>query len=651
MESFFRRRRRLLIGVAAGAAGALAAYYWYTGYAKNKIEQQRSVEAELTAILRGESQGGAADAADGEDAEDGDGDECGSPDLDESLDSHFNYIQKVSAPQELTTLLPRVQETLFRLTDVTLVKQLQLQQQQQPVAAGGAAGAASSAQQQLRLLARLCFGRTVAAVFLLPLMDLGVRTKLNVIGRHLFLQEKFSKLRQPAAPAARMRLPPRLTAAAVEAFLSCEQLAGAGTAWLVEQAMAAAELVLDGTALDAQVTPEELAALVQDMASRLGQAVTAAAATSATGSAWVEVLVGPGGAAPAPPAVDAAAAAGSAEAYRRALASAAMVEELTTELRRVLCNYRFGEALHAAVGQCLSTCAAHIHATFISQAAAAVAVAQPARPQPAPAAGSAPAPAAAPEAPSPASAAAAAHELPKQAVVSPFSAAASGAESGAEATAAPAGAGDSTEGPAPAAAQPPMPAPFGAALEATAASTSPEGEAGSGTEAGAGSSTAFASAVSTAANSASNSSASIAQTQLSSSSSSSQQQQPQPLQQKQGQQGPAEAGQAAAPAPQPPASPAAVPADRSSSGGGSCASSGGSASSSTGGAGAIGRKASLAAAAVAAMQPRPLARCLRAVQGACDPLFVDAREVTARIACLPPVMSLCAVAFAAPLEL
>ena len=54
-------------------------------------------------------------------------------------------------------------------------------------------------------------------------------------GRHLFLQEKFSKLRQPAAPAARMRLPPRLTAAAVEAFLCCEQLAGAGTAWLVEQ--------------------------------------------------------------------------------------------------------------------------------------------------------------------------------------------------------------------------------------------------------------------------------------------------------------------------------------------------------------------------------------------------------------------------------
>ena len=80
----------------------------------------------------------------------------------------------------------------MQLTDVTLVKQLQLQQQQQQAAAGGGGGgggptgssgsSASSAQQQLRLLARLCFGRTLAAVFLLPLMDLCVRTKLNVIG-------------------------------------------------------------------------------------------------------------------------------------------------------------------------------------------------------------------------------------------------------------------------------------------------------------------------------------------------------------------------------------------------------------------------------------------------------------------------------------
>eukprot|EP00198_Chlamydomonas_reinhardtii_P000500 XP_001689835.1 predicted protein [Chlamydomonas reinhardtii] len=428
MESFFRRRRRLLVGVAAGAAGALAAFYWYTGYAKNKLEQQRSVEAELTAILRGESQSGAAGGDDGEEGEGGEeGDECGSPDLDESLDSHFNYIQKVSAPQELTNLLPRVQETLFR--------------------------------QQLRLLARLCFGRTLAAVFLLPLMDLCVRTKLNVI------------------------------------------------AWLVEQAMAAAEVVLDGTALDAQVTPEELAALVQEMASRMGQAVTAASATSATGSAWVDILY-----------------VLHTAIRRRALASAAMVEELTTELRRVLCNYRFGEALHAAVGQCLSTCAAHIHATFISQAAAAATQPQPARPQPAPAvspsAPSAPL-AAAPKAqvlqptaplaePEP--------EPPKQAVVSPFSAVASGAESASATEVASPGGTGGAGGAVPAG------APVGSPLEAKTAPPIPEGEAASEAE-------------------------------------------------------------------------------------------------------------------------------TEARSGACDPLFVDAREVTARIACLQPVMSLCAVAFAAPLEL
>lgn len=57
---------------------------------------------------------------------------------------------------------------------------------------------------------------------------------------------------------------------------------------------------------------------------------------------------------------------------------------------------------------------------------------------------------------------------------------------------------------------------------------------------------------------------------------------------------------------------------------------------------------SLAAAAVVAQQPRPLARCLRAVQGACEPLFADTREVTLSISNLPRVMSLCACAFAAP---
>ncbi|GIL45989.1 hypothetical protein Vafri_3094, partial [Volvox africanus] len=371
---FVRRRKRLIVGVAAGAAGAAAAYYWWMGYNKTKLEQKRSVEKELTAILRGAALHNGQGSSGGVGVDGGgdtDGDECGSPDLDESLDSHFNYIQKVSAPQELSNLLPRLQATLFKLTDVSLVKQLQqqLQQQAQQQETGGSdSGSGGVVQQQLRLLARLCFGRTVAAAFLLPLMDLCVRTKLNIIGRHLFLQEKFSKLRQPVAPAARMRLPPRLTAAAVESFLACEQLAERGCAWLAEQAMLVADRVLEGTPMDANVTPEELADMVQAMATYLGQAVTAAGPTSPTGCVWVDTIVGQAGMQAA--GVDAAATSGSADAYRRALSNAAMVEELESELRRVLCNYRFGDALHAAVSQCLSTCAAHIHATFISQAAA-----------------------------------------------------------------------------------------------------------------------------------------------------------------------------------------------------------------------------------------------------------------------------------------
>ncbi|GIL71729.1 hypothetical protein Vretimale_833 [Volvox reticuliferus] len=548
---FLRRRKRLLVGVAAGAAGAAAAYFWWVGYNKTKLEQKRSVEKELTAILRGAALHNGLSSSGGVGADGGgdtDGDDCGSPDLDESLDSHFNYIQKVSAPQELSNLLPRIQATLFKLTDVSLVKQLhqQLQERAQQQETGGSDnGSGDVVQQQLRLLARLCFGRTVAAAFLLPLMDLCVRTKLNIIGRHLFLQEKFSKLRQPVAPAARMRLPPRLTGGAVESFLACEQLAERGCAWLAEQAMLVADRVLEGTPMNANVTPEELANMVQAMATYLGQTVTAAGPTSPTGCVWVDTIVGPAGMQAA--GGDAAATSGSAEAYRRALSNAAMVEELESELRRVLCNYRFGDALHCAVSQCLSTCAAHIHATFISQAAAQqqqqqrVTSAQQRQEQGQVLLGQQHSPS------QPRSSSDALEGTPsgpsQQRVLSPFSTA---SQRCAETT---------TEGNG----------------ECVNADQRRDGQTGAEVKP--------------------------------------------PVQN-------------APPAPSP------------------SLGSGGSASS-----GSLGRAASLAAAAVAAMQPRPLARCLRVVQSACDPLFVDAREVSARIACLPPVMSLCAVAFAAPLEL
>ncbi|KXZ51670.1 hypothetical protein GPECTOR_11g122 [Gonium pectorale] len=538
----------------------------YSNYTSTRLQQQRSVEMELSAILRGQqAMQGLVDGPGGDtDGEGGDADSCGSPDLDESLDSHFKYIQGVSTPQELASLLPRLQATLFELTDVALLKQ-------QQAAAGAAGGGPVGVRDQLRLLSRLSFGRTVAAAFLLPLVDLCVRTKLNIIGRHLFLQEKFSKLRQPAAPAERLRLPPRLTAAAVEAFLGCEQLVERGAAWLVEQAMSSVDRVLGGMPMDTPVTPEELAGLVQAVAITLGQAVTAAGAASPTGSAWVDLLVGPGAAGSLLSGLggvvgaDAAAAAGSAEAYRRALASASMVEELETELRRVLGNYRFGEALHAAVGQCLGTCAAHIHATFISQAAAAVA-----SPPPSSTSGEVATPAMQ-QAPSPRS-----RELPPQPPAQPHE---QPLEQQPQQGVDDSGSDAATAGRQEPDAQAPQAAVAPEALGAPEAQPSPRRVVSPFTA---------AAAAATADDSE------------------------------------GEAGLEALPP-----LPAAAPSPRS----------------------AAERRASLAAAAVAAMQPRPLARCLRAVQGACEPLFADAREVSARIAALPPVMSLCAVAFAAPLDL
>lgn len=71
---------------------------------------------------------------------------------------------------------------------------------------------------------------------------------LLVVGRHLFLQEKLERLAPPstlaasaAAPqgmgmgAAASVLPPRLTPAAVETFLQCDQFAEVGCRWLVHK--------------------------------------------------------------------------------------------------------------------------------------------------------------------------------------------------------------------------------------------------------------------------------------------------------------------------------------------------------------------------------------------------------------------------------
>ena len=68
-------------------------------------------------------------------------------------------------------------------------------------------------------------------------MNLIVRVKLNLIGRHLFLQEKLGKLKSSNTIAAsgQLLLPPRITATAIEAFLDCGWFARGGCKWILDR--------------------------------------------------------------------------------------------------------------------------------------------------------------------------------------------------------------------------------------------------------------------------------------------------------------------------------------------------------------------------------------------------------------------------------
>ncbi len=113
----------------------------------------------------------------------------------------------------------------------------------------------SSVKAKLQVMAQHSLARPLAAVWLIPLTDLLVRAKLNFIGRHVFLEEKLSKLRQPHVHrnGHRMRsgdggwgllggvngrappLPPRIHGSAIEAFLLCTYMETAGAPWLIQQ--------------------------------------------------------------------------------------------------------------------------------------------------------------------------------------------------------------------------------------------------------------------------------------------------------------------------------------------------------------------------------------------------------------------------------
>ncbi|GAX86266.1 hypothetical protein CEUSTIGMA_g13678.t1 [Chlamydomonas eustigma] len=127
---------------------------------------------------------------------------------------------------------------------------------------------------QLHALARLCFGRALGACWLIPCMDLVVRVKLNIIGRHLFLQEKLLKLKHTGGTAHTQNglLPPRLTASAIEKFLECGwPTSQGGHECMVSKVMSGIDRVLEGLSLEVEVAPADL---FRVMASMLKEAET-----------------------------------------------------------------------------------------------------------------------------------------------------------------------------------------------------------------------------------------------------------------------------------------------------------------------------------------------------------------------------------------
>ncbi|KAG1659567.1 hypothetical protein FOA52_011923 [Chlamydomonas sp. UWO 241] len=350
----------------------------------------------------------------------------GEQSMDASMDSHFTYIQDVSAPQELDSLLPQLHATLVQLTDIKLLKAQQALKAQ--------SGSPVDAETQLRGLARLCFVRAIGACWLIPAMDLLVRVKLNLIGRHLFLQEKLGKLRASGSLSqlGGGPLPAPMSAEAIEAFLDCSWFARTGCRWMIERVTDGVDATLSGVALEADVAPGDvfkiMASMLREVEAamlrcplRLGQgparsggAPAASSSGSAgigggegthpqqqqqqwrsTGNPWHDMLAGPSSAASIN--TQDAWASGGADAYSAAASTAASVHELHTQLCDILSGARFNDAMRNSVQHTFRASAVHIYQGFPSAAdggaasgsaaggsgaAAAAAVVSP-RPQPA----------------------------------------------------------------------------------------------------------------------------------------------------------------------------------------------------------------------------------------------------------------------------
>ncbi|WIA16827.1 hypothetical protein OEZ85_013764 [Tetradesmus obliquus] len=365
MSTFWRRhKRRIIAATALGAAGAAAAYYWW--HSTEEQEQQHRQQEQLLATISNLHGAGqqqqqrrpaAAAAAAGPGGPADEEQQQQQDALDDSLAQHFASIQELSDRQALEELLPRLQQVVGQATNYEPLRD----QLRSPAAA------ALSSEQKLALwrgLAGHSFCRALGSVWLVPLMDLLVRLKLHIVGRHMYLESKLPQLQpqggmaggphpalggalRAANPYGRLALPPCLSDRAKEEFFRCDYFTDVGAGGLLHKLHCAVERSLAGVDFGGSMSQQDVESLVITMHAAFEESFVRAE------DLWAAYLVPPG---PAPVSMRT----GSGVEALLSPVEAAMVDELNAELRDTLSDYRFVEALRAAVRHTSKSMGAYI---------------------------------------------------------------------------------------------------------------------------------------------------------------------------------------------------------------------------------------------------------------------------------------------------
>ncbi|KAL2613402.1 hypothetical protein R1flu_025094 [Riccia fluitans] len=153
-----KHRRRLL--VAAGVVGAGIGTYYFVNSMKARAKAREEREERQSAILRKEAE----DRAEAQ------------------LQSHFESIQRISDSTTLPSVLPHLKTRLFELVNLSGLTEKLMSGKEDPQIL--------SPREKLQLwqeLKILSFTRTVCAMWSVTLLDLLIRTQLNILGRHVYI--------------------------------------------------------------------------------------------------------------------------------------------------------------------------------------------------------------------------------------------------------------------------------------------------------------------------------------------------------------------------------------------------------------------------------------------------------------------------------